>query len=129
MSATNGMRLAALTNILGILVFSRGFTNHYLGELFPALFGPWGLACIILWGLAYGSVATRYRQVPGLLLVFALEKLVYVASWVWWLTAHGGELPAIWSQDLLTALFYYLYGVIDLSFGVFFFSLWRSSRE
>lgn len=114
---------AGLTNILGILLFSRGLNNPLLGELFPGLFGNWGLMCIMLWGLAYLSVANNYRQVPGLVAVFALEKAVYVASWVWWLSHH--DLAVVWTQDPLTGAFYALYGLIDLAFGIFF---WRMSR-
>ena len=127
--AKKGLLLAGFANVAGVLVFSRGFSNDYLGQLFPQLFGPWGLVCIMLWGLAYASVAQNYQAVPRLLAVFALEKLVYVISWLWWLTAHGTELPAIWAQDILTALFYCLYGVLDMGFGVFFYGLYRRCRH
>lgn len=118
-----GVIAAGLTNILGVLIFSRGFSNSLLNQLFPALFGNWGLICILLWGLAYLSVARSYRQVPALLGVFAAEKAVYVVSWFAWLVHCGARLPQIWQQDVLTALFYCLYGLLDLIFGVFFLNL------
>lgn len=124
-----GLLLAGFANVAGVLTFSRGFSNTYLNQLFPDLFGNWGLVCIMLWGLAYASVSKGYASVPRLLAVFAVEKLVYVISWFWWLTAHGAELPAIWSKDVLTALFYCLYGVLDMGFGVFFWSLYVSCKS
>ena len=111
------------------MIFSRAFTNPNLGQQFPELFGTWGLIAVLLWGLAYGSVARGYRTVPGLLGVFALEKLVYVVSWIWWLVARGAALPALWQQDPLSALFFSVYGVVDLAFGAFFFALYRSVRQ
>lgn len=121
-----GFIAAGLTNILGILLFSRGLNNPLLGELFPGLFGNWGLVCIMLWGLAYLAVAGDYPKVPRLVAVFALEKAVYVVSWFWWLSHH--DLAAVWSQDPLTGLFYALYGLIDLAFGIFFWRMSRSER-
>ena len=124
-----GLIAAGLTNILGVLIFSRGFSNSLLNQLFPALFGNWGLICIMLWGLAYLSAARSYRQVPALLGVFAVEKGVYVVSWLCWLVHCGANLPQIWQQDVLTALFYLLYGILDLIFGVFFLNLMLKVRR
>ena len=115
-----GFVAAGLANILGVLVFSRGFSNPLLNSLFPGLFGNWGLVCIMLWGLAYLSVARSYSKVPQLVAVFALEKAVYVVSWVWWMIHEGSRLPLIWQQDPQTALFYCSYGALDLAFGLFF---------
>jgi len=122
----NGFHLAACCNILGILLFNRFFQSDTLGMPFPELFGRWGQACIILWGLAYWAVAANYRQVPALVRVFCLEKLVYVASWLYWLVARGSMLPDLWLSHPWTAVFYASYGLLDFSFALFF---WRSSRE
>ena len=122
-----GFIAAGLTNILGILLFSRGFQNPLLGQAFPALFGNWGLVCIMLWGLAYLSVASSYRKVPLLIAVFALEKAVYVASWLWWLVHN--DLAAVWGQDPLTGAFFALYGIIDLTFCLFFLRMCRPDRD
>lgn len=128
MKPTTQLRLAALANIAGIAIFTRGFTNSYLSSLFPELFGPLGWIFILLWGMAYASVARGYSAVPGVLAVFALEKLVYVLSWLYWLAVAGARLPQIWARDPLTAIFYSGYGALDLAFGIVFLSLYRASR-
>lgn len=122
----NGFHLAALCNIAGILLFNKGFTSDALGQPFPELFGRWGQACVILWGLAYWACARNYRTMSGLVRVFALEKVVYVASWLYWLVLRGTTLPQLWSVDPMVAIFYASYGILDFSFAIFF---WRASRE
>jgi hypothetical protein len=124
-----GILVAGLANILGVLLFSKGFQNPHLGPLFPALFGNWGLLCIMLWGLAYLSVAKSYRSVPALLLVFTLEKALYVVSWLFWLLTHGSQLPAIWALDSMTAIFYCLYGLLDFVFALVFWGAYRECRH
>lgn len=123
-----GLVLAGCMNVLGVLLFSRGFSNDYLGSLFPQLFSLWGLACIQLWGLAYLALSRSYRACPALLAVFAMEKGVYVASWLWWQWNFGGQLSQIWSNDPMTAAFYALYGPLDLVFGLYFGALFLRSR-
>ncbi|MBA3530765.1 MAG: hypothetical protein H0T73_02435 [Ardenticatenales bacterium] len=121
-----GFQLAGLMNILGIPFFSLGFTNRYLTELYPEVFSTFGLIVIILWGLAYIAVAQSYLQVRTLIAVFAIEKLVYVISWVFWLMAHGAELPTIMANSPITGMFYVIYGLNDLLFGLFFaWVAWR----
>lgn len=118
--------LAGLYNIGGILVFSLGFTNTLLTTLYPEVFSWLGLVAIILWGLAYASVANSYAAVPWLVAVFALEKMVYVGTWVYWHARHWGQFGDIVSQSPLTAMFYAVYGAGDLGFGLFF--LWVLKR-
>ncbi len=118
-----GFIAAAFVNTVGVLIFSRGLTNAYLGELYPEVFGSFGLICIMLWGLAYLSVAWRHAAVPTLVLVFALEKAVYSATWFIWLSKHSSDWSAIWQRDPLTATFYAIYGPNDLLFALFF--AWR----
>lgn len=129
MPRSKGLVLAGLINIVGVLSLSRGFTYHYAGTLFPELFSAWGLACIILWGLAYLSVSGCYARVPALLAVFAVEKAVYAASWVWWHATHGDMMPQIWATDPTTARFYAFYGPLDFAVGLFFASLWLRNRR
>lgn len=124
-----GLVSAGLANVVGVLLVSRGFTHPYVGTLFPELFSSWGLACIILWGLAYLSVARSWRQAPALLAVFAVEKALYVGSWVWWQSTHGGLMPQIWATDPLTGLFYAAYGPLDLAYGLYFASLCVQARR
>jgi len=117
---TLGFRLAAATNILGVLVFSWGLTNERLTELSPIVFSRFGLISIMLWGMAYWAVASSYLAVPFLVAVFAIEKLIYVITWVIWIKEHGGELPSLFTESPLTATFFSIYGQIDLAFGLFF---------
>ncbi len=115
-----GFRLAGATNIIGVLVFSLGLTNERLIELSPIVFSRFGLISIMLWGMAYLAVANSYHAVPSLVSVFAIEKLIYVITWGMWLKAHGGDLPLLFAESPLTAIFYSVYGLIDLAFGFFF---------
>lgn len=117
-----GLVVAGLLNIAGVLLVSRGFTNPYLGSLFPELFSNWGLACIVLWGLAYLAVSGCGPQVPALLAVFAVEKAFYAASWLWWQAGHAAQMPQIWATDPLTGFFYAGYGPLDLAVGLYFAS-------
>jgi len=48
----------------------------------PSLLGREGVGGIVLWGLAYASVAQSYRACPWTVLVFAVEKAYYVLAWV-----------------------------------------------
>jgi hypothetical protein len=126
MNVSRGFWLAGLANILGVLFFSAGFTNHTLSELYPEVFSSFGLLVIILWGLAYIAVAQSYSHVRPLVALFAIEKLVYVLSWgLWWL-AHGADFSTIMARSPLTGTFYIIYGINDLLFGLFFaWVFWR----
>lgn len=125
-----GFVLAGVANIGGVLLFSLGFSNARLTELSPVVLSPFGLLCIVLWGLAYLSVARGYRRVPWLVAVFALEKLIYAYTWVDWMREHGAQLPGLFADSPLTAVFFVIYGPNDLLFGLFFAAvaamrLWR----
>lgn len=117
---SHGFRLAGLINIVGVLVFSVALTNNRLIELSPVVCSRFGLIAIMLWGLAYLAVATSYNSVPYLVGVFAVEKLVYVVTWVVWIQQHSQELSPLFAESPHTAVFYSIYGPIDFSFGVFF---------
>lgn len=115
-----GFVLAAAWNIIGILCSSRFFTNRLLATVDPVVCSWLGQVSIILWGLAYLSVAKSYRLVPWLVVVFFLEKMLYGVTWLKWLIAKGKTLPKIASESFLTATFYSTYGAGDLIFGFFF---------
>ncbi len=90
---TKGFWLAGAFNVIGVLVFSKIFTNDLLSSLDPVVFSWLGLVAIMLWGFAYCSVARSYQFVPYLLLVFFVEKMIYTMTWVKWLTKNGSTLP------------------------------------
>jgi hypothetical protein len=112
--------LAGAWNVGGMLLFSKFFTNRLLASLDPAVFSWLGQIAVVLWGLAYCSVAKSYPYVPWLLVVFFVEKMVYGGRWLVWLIAHGKTLPKIASESFLTATFYAIYGAGDLIFGFLF---------
>jgi len=119
---TKGFWIAGAFNIVGVLIFSKCFTNALLSSIDPMVFSWFGLVGIILWGLAYCSVARCYSFVPYLILVFFVEKMVYSIIWMMWLFKHGDMLPSIFTESPLTATFYSIYGAGDFMFGLFF--LW-----
>ncbi|MCQ8896190.1 hypothetical protein NQT62_07035 [Limnobacter humi] len=117
-----GFLSAGLTNLIGMLAVSEAFTNTLFNELSPTVFSNFGAVCIMLWGLAYLSVAHKALEVPLLCLVFAVEKFLYTGTWVVWAQHNWGQLATIQTQSPQTALFYSSYGLIDLAYGLFF--LW-----
>ena len=86
---SNIFLLAGAYNIVCVLVFSKFFTNTLLSSLYPTVFSSFNLICILLWGVAYSSVATSYRSVPYLLLVFTAAKTIYFITWIVWHYRHG----------------------------------------
>lgn len=126
-----GLWLAGLYNVGGVLLFSQGLTSQSLPAQDPQVFSTLGLLAIMLWGCAYASVARVYQRVPGLLLIFALEKLLYTGNWLLWLDAHAQRLPALFAEAPLTAVFYGIYGAGDFAFAIFFalagIRAWRDS--
>ncbi len=116
----HGFVAAGAVNILGVMLFSKGLTNTYLSELDPQVFSSFGLKVILLWGLAYLAVATTYRAAKWIVAVFVLEKLLYFAAWVIWMSAHRAQLPGIFETSPLTGTFFAIYGPNDLFFALFF---------
>jgi hypothetical protein len=114
--------LAGAYNVLGVLFFSKLLTNTLLTSLDPAVFSWLGLVGIMLWGLAYASVAKTYQFVPRTVLVFFCVKMIYTVTWLKWLLENGQTLPSLYSESPLTAVFYSIYGGGDFIFGLFF--LW-----
>jgi hypothetical protein len=108
---------AGLYNILGILTFTQLFTSDALTRLDPDTFSTLGEVAIMLWGGAYLAVNRVYRHVTPLLVVFAVEKMVYVFVWARWLLLHRELLE---QAPFLAKAFFHVYGVGDLVFGVIF---------
>ncbi len=118
--ATIGFLLAGAYNVIGILIFSKLFTNRMLSTIDPVVFSWFGQVAILLWGLAYWSVSRVYRNVPYLLIVFFIEKMLYAGTWLVWILEKSSSLPTIASESPLTAAFFTLYGAGDFAFGLFF---------
>ena len=112
---------AALVNTAGVLVFSRGLTSDALSQPDPSRFGTFGLVMIMIWGLCYAACARPACRVPEISVVFALEKLAYVVSWLTFLRGPV-DWTALYAADPLAGLFYSIYGVVDASYLVLF--LW-----
>lgn len=124
---TIGYVAAALTNIIGILLVSGGFSNPLFHKLSPEVFNEFGSFMIMVWGLAYLSVAKKASQLGGIAFVFAVEKFVYVYTWFVWINGKSDMIEMIGSESELVGLFYSSYGLLDLAFGLFF--LWVGVRS
>jgi len=113
----NGFILAAAMNF-SVIIFSRGFTNTAINEADPIVMSNFGLLMIFMWGLAYlasVSVTTNIKWLAG---VFTLEKLIYAAVWIKWMTENS--LSPIYAKDIFAGVFYSVYGVSDFIFMLFF---------
>lgn len=112
-----GFVLAGLANMT-VLVFSKFFTNPIIPEFDPVVMSNFGMLMIVIWGLAYISIAKNYPHVKWLVAVFAIEKLIYATVWVNWILNHS--LSTVYEKDLMAGLFYSIYGVNDGLFFAFF---------
>ncbi len=116
---SKGFIISGLMN-MSVLVFSRFFTNDTIPAFDPVVMSNFGLLMIVLWGVAYMSVAKNYRQVKWLIALFAIEKLVYGYIWIQWLQRNN--LSEVYNKDSMAGIFYAVYGVNDWLFCIFF--LW-----
>lgn len=123
-----GLILAALVNIGGVLIFSQLFSNTAINEADPVVMSNFGLVMIMVWGLAYFAAAMTKASIRLLVAVFAIEKLVYIAAWVYWLATNN--LFTLYETDLFAGLFYTIYGLNDLMFMLFFIkvAMYRGER-
>lgn len=125
----NGFLLAGLINILGPTLASSFFTDPTLSTIDPGAFSTLGLIIIMIWGLAYWSVANRWQQVTWLVAVFALEKLVFAFYWLSWVVQPGIDVASIFAESLLVGLFYSSYGPLDGLISLFFFVVFLKARQ
>lgn len=122
---TKGFVISGVMNT-SVLIFSRFFTNPTISEYDPAVMSNFGLLMILIWGLAYISVAQHYHRVKWLVAVFAVEKLIYGCVWTHWML--NNSIADVYAKDLLAGLFYSTYGLNDwLFFGFFTFVFYRLS--
>ena len=113
-----GFIIAGLSNILGVLICSKAFTNDVMLATQPDVMGYFGLISIMLWGFAYISVCKSYNQARWVVGVFAIEKLAYVIAWISFITSRS--LSSVYEMDLLAGVFYTIYGANDFIFMLFF---------
>jgi len=116
-SIAKGFILAGLLNMT-VLVFSRLFTNPVIPESDPDVMSNFGLLMIVVWGLAYISVAKNYHSVKWLVAVFAVEKLIYGLIWIKWML--NNSVLDVYAKDKMAGIFYAVYGVNDWVFFIFF---------
>jgi hypothetical protein len=114
----NGLIAAGLMNVGGVLLFSRAFTNAAINAADPVVMSNFGLLMIMVWGLAYVAAATITSSIKWLAGAFALEKLVYVAIWLSWLSENS--LAQLYSKDFFAGAFFSIYGANDFIFMLFF---------
>ena len=114
---TKGFIIAGLMN-LSVLIFSRLFTNEIIPEFDPVVLSNFGLLMIVIWGIAYVSVAKDYQHVKWLVAVFAVEKFIYGCVWTDWMLHNS--ISEVFDKDAMAGIFYTIYGINDWLFFVFF---------
>ena len=62
---TKGFIIAGLMN-MSALIFSRFFTNSTIPEFDPIVMSNFGLLMIVVWGLAYISIAKKFHNIKWL---------------------------------------------------------------
>lgn len=115
---TNGLILSGIINTIGILFFTKGFTNDVIPETDTVVMSYFGLIMIMVWGLAFIAVAKIFDKVKWLIAVFALEKLCYVIAYGYWFS--NNSLQEVYDRDIIAGVFYSIYGLNDFIFMIFF---------
>ena len=115
---TKGFIASGIMNTIGVLIFTKGFTNDAIPETDPVVMSYFGLLMIMVWGLAFIAVAKSFDKVIWLVGVFVLEKLAYVIAYSYWFSNHS--LSAVYEKDLFAGVFYSVYGLNDFLFMLFF---------
>lgn len=103
---------AAFANTIGVLIFTKGLTNQTLINSHPTLFSQFGIIMVMVWGLCYLACTQAAQVQKRISLIFALEKCVYLISWVLLLQSDF-DWESLYQQDVLAGLFYSIYGVVD----------------
>lgn len=117
---TKGFIIAGLMNAT-VLIFSKLFTNSTIPEFDPQVMSNFGLLMILIWGLAYMSVAKKYYQVRWLVGIFVIEKFIYGFIWTNWII--NNNVYEVYKKDVMAGLFYSIYGINDWVFFIFFLSV------
>ncbi|WP_047546980.1 hypothetical protein [Psychroserpens sp. Hel_I_66] len=114
---TRGFITAGIMN-MSVLIFSRLFNNPVISQSDPDVMSNFGLLMIVIWGLAYISVAKTYHHAKWLILVFAIEKLIYGVIWTMWM--FNNSVADVFDKDIMAGAFFSVYGINDWLFFVFF---------
>jgi hypothetical protein len=122
-----GFIVAGVANIGGVLLFSKLFSNQAMIDANPVVMSNFGLLMIIVWGFAYISVADSYEAVPGLSLLFTVEKLIYTLTWVFWIQSN--DLAILYTKDFFAGMFYTVYGLNDFLSMLFFATTFWVTRK
>lgn len=117
---TKGFIIAGLMNAT-VLIFSKLFTNSTIPEFDQQVMSNFGLLMILIWGLAYMSVAKKYYQVRWLVGIFVIEKFIYGFIWTNWII--NNNVYDVYKKDVMAGLFYSIYGINDWVFFIFFLSV------
>ena len=127
---TKGFIIGGLMNA-SVLISSRLFTNSTIPKFDPTVMSNFGLLMILIWGLAYISVAKNYHKVKWLVGTFAVEKFIYGCVWTNWIL--NNNISEVYKQDKMAGTFYSIYGINDWLFFVFFafvfFRLYKSENN
>ncbi len=115
---TKGFIAAGLSNLVGVPLFSKVFTNEVLLQADPPVMGIFGLIMIMVWGVAFIAVSKKFENLKWLVGVFMLEKLSYVIAAIHW--NLNNSLSDLYSQDALSGIFFGIYGINDFIFLLFF---------
>jgi hypothetical protein len=115
---TKGFILSGLMNIIGVLVFSRLFSNTVIPEYDTLAMSNFGLLMIVVWGCIFISVSKTYHKVKWLIGVFAIEKLIYATHWTKWML--NNTLTEVFAKDKMAGIYYAIYGINDWLFFFFF---------
>jgi len=114
---SRGFFLAGLMNT-SVLLFSKLFTNEVINETDPSVMSNFGLLMILIWGLAYISVAKNFEKTKWLVGVFVIEKLIYGLVWTNWIT--NNSVADVFDKDAFAGIFFSIYGINDWLFCFFF---------
>lgn len=103
---SKGFIIAGAMN-LSVLIFSRFFTNDTIPEFDREVMSNFGLVMIVLWGLAYISIAKIYQKLKWLVAIFAIEKLAYGIIWIIWI--FNNNLSDVYDKNIMARVLCHLW--------------------
>ena len=104
--------VAGLLNTLGLLIFNGFYTNESLTK--EPIFMIESQILIHLWGFVYIAASQKYDDLPWINLILSVEKIIYFVFWCIYIPNHAN------TGNILTDIFYTIYGPVDLIFAVVF---------